>query len=141
MLYINRVPRPRSAVYRFFLSIMPMRHSFVVTVWIFNLLGNTPLCTVYNATWYLLFTQLSICTWALFFFFPCVGTIIDMAFSPLRASVPCLALFYCALALAVCPALLSLWAPVWLLGLRVFDLDLWWSCGGLTLPWEAKLWL
>jgi hypothetical protein len=83
---------------------------------------------VYNATWYLLFTQLSVCTWAFFFFF-CVGAITDRTFPPLRASVPCLALFYCVPVLGVCPAFLSLWAPVWLLGLRVFDLDLWWSCG------------
>ena len=95
-----------------------------MTVWIFNLQGNTPLCAIYNATWYLLFTQLSVCTWAFFFFFSCVGAITDRAFPPLRASVPCLALSYCVPVLAVCPAFLPLWEPIWLLGLRVCDLDL-----------------
>lgn len=59
-----------------------------------------------------------------FFFFSCVGAITDRAFPTLRASVPCLALSYCVPVLAVCPAFLPLWEPIWLLGLRVFDLDL-----------------
>lgn len=86
---------------------------------------------------YLLFTQLSICTWD-FFFLLLGGAITDRASSLLRASVACLALSYCALALAICPAFLSagtrLAAGTW--GVQPgLAMALW----GLTLPWEAKL--
>lgn len=55
---------------------------------------------------------------------PLLEAITDRAFPPVRVSVPCLALSYCVLVLVISSAFPSLWAPVGLLGLRVFDLDL-----------------
>lgn len=92
------------------------------------MLGNTPLFTVSNATWVSFVYPAFHLYLGFFFSFSWVG---QLQIGHLLHSGLLLHAWHCPIVLWPWPSVLlfSLQAPVWLLGLGVFNLDLRWSCG------------